>query len=176
MPYDSNIDSISRWLDECIDEIGWDLPAGPASTIGEAAMDVIVDGIQARARVQQGDDVEWPDNSPTYADEKFETYGATEVNVRTGQMLSRESLKGQATIDKETVEWGYGTGTVSVKAKTKQDREVTDIEKAYFAHHGQSRKRIERPFFSLDDVDADNVVLVVESGIAEHFERKASTP
>lgn len=189
MPLDSDIDDLGDWLDGVIAEIGWDMPAGPEgsthgsnSNLGEAAIDTVIDHIQADALAKRGADAagsdaeEWIDNERVYRRRKEGLYGEHNPNFRTNQMLSRESLKGSPEIGHEAVDWPYGTGTPSPDGKTKHDRTITDIEKARYAERGQSEHDVRRPFFAVSDAAADNVVVVVESAIEAHLQRKGQNP
>lgn len=189
MPIDDNLDSVSGWLDGVIDEIGWDMPAGAegathgaSQTLGEAAIETIIDGIQARALAKcgadplGGDEEEWLDNESEYRRKKQRLYGEHNPNYRTTQMLSRESLKGEPTIGHEHVEWPYGTGNPSPDGRTKHDRTITDVQKAHYAEMGQSEHDIRRPFFAVTEKDADDVLIVVEDAIVQHIQRKATEP
>lgn len=188
MSYDSDIGDLSDWLDEAIDEIGWDMPAGAegathgrAQTLGEASVETVIDGIQARALVRRGadalgpDEEDWPPNTPSYRRDKERRYGEHNPNFRTNQMLSRESLRGKPQVGHEAVEWKYGTDLAAENARTKHDRSITDVEKARLAESGQSKHQIRRPFFAVSEQDADEVLIVVEDAIAQHFVRKAQT-
>ena len=187
--YESDIDPLGDWLDGVIAEIGWDMPAGPegstsgaAATLGETAIEVITDGIQARSLASRGadalgsDDAEWPENHPRYRDRKERLYGQQNPNFRTTQMLSRESIRGESAIGHDEVSWQYGTGLPSPDGKTKHDRTVTDRQKAHYAETGQSEHDIRRPFFAVAEQDADDVLICVESAVAALFERKATEP
>jgi len=178
--YDDNLDAVSAWIEETIDEIGWDMdsPQGQG-TLADAVIDTVIDGIQARSLVKRGADSlgseeEWPDNHPEYRKRKERLYGEHNPNFRTTQMLSRESLKGQPEVGHDETLWPYGTGQPSPDGRTKHDRAVTDVQKAHYAETGQSEHQIRRPFFAVTEEDADDALRVVEDAVAEHFQRKAN--
>ena len=185
--YDSNIGDVGSWLDGVIDEIGWDMPAGPegnthgsGSNLAEAVIDTCIDGIQARALARSGadangaDEADWPENAEAYRRDKRRRYGESNPNFRTTQMLSRESLKGTPQVGREDATWRYGTGRAASNARTRHDRQITDVRKAELAHEGQSEHRIMRPFFAVAERDADDALIVVESAVVAHIQRKAS--
>lgn len=174
MPLRDNVDEFEAWLDAALEEFGWDVPAADGGgTLASAVVDVIVDGQQARARVQRGSDGGWDDNTDAYRDEKEGLYGQSPPNFRTRQMLSRESLRGTIEAGRDVAEWTYGTGEAPGSGRTKRDRTTTDTDKAYYAHIGQSPKKVERPFFAVTEEDADDALPAVEDAIAAHLERKA---
>jgi len=177
---EDNLYDVSRWIEEAIEGIGWDMasPQGEG-TLADAVIDTVIDGIQARSLVKRGADAlggegEWKDNEPLYRKRKQAAYGEHNPNFRTTQMLSRESLKGDPAIGHDETTWPYGTGRPAADGKTKHDRTITDVEKARYAEQGQSEHRIRRPFFAVTEEDADDALLVVEDAVAQHFERKAN--
>lgn len=180
MAYDSNIGDVGAWLDEAIEEIGWDMAAAHGEgTLGHEVIDTVIDGIQARSLVKRGADADgsvdkWDDNRPEYRRKKERLYGEHNPNFRTNQMLSRDSLRGDPVIGHEETTWPYGTGQPSPDDRTKHDRTVTDVQKAHYAETGQSEHRIRRPFFAVTDEDADDALIAVEDAVAAHFQRKAS--
>lgn len=187
MPYESNIDSVGAWINGVFDEIGWDMPAGAEgktsgsdATLGGAVIDTVIDGIQARALTRHGadalggDETEWLENAPDYRKKKAKTYGETNPNFRTAQMLSRESLKGNPQVGHDTTTWPYGTGTAASNARTKHDRQITDVQKMHFAEEGQSEHQVRRPAFAMSEQDCDDALIVVESAVVAHIQRKAS--
>ena len=131
----------------------------------------------------KGAEVEWPENSDNppgkgYASWKKKKYDYTEAipNVRTNQMLSILSLRGNfTTIEPELITMRYGTGEITSRSDSpngyldKQDQKKTDIQKAVYAHTGQSKHRIKRPFYELDDAISDQVLKMAGDLLAEHI-------
>jgi hypothetical protein len=86
-------------------------------------------------------------------------------------MLSQTSLYGRTTIEPEQVTLRYGAGqapsssAAPSKYMNRADRETTDTAKASFAHSGQSRQRIPRPFYQATEEDARNVSEVAQANL-----------
>jgi hypothetical protein len=79
-------------------------------------------------------------------------YGTDELNLRIGQTLSVESLRGSIEMVTEAAMIMWGTGepparSSAVAEPTKQERTTTDIGKSYWADHGQLKHTVMRPFF-----------------------------
>jgi hypothetical protein len=164
-----------------IDEVHFEMPGPGGESLGkEIAMTIIrgrgrgeyggIMGRCAQGVTPEGD--KWPENSREYADEKRREYGWDETNRRTNQMLSQESLYGRTTVSRDAVRLVYGTGqppTVS-KAPTghlsDQDRGVTDVEKAAFAH-AQGRS-----FYGMNAEDEANVTAVFLEAVDRHIRTK----
>ncbi len=99
------------------------------------------------------DHVDWLANEDRYRRYKKKHYGVVQPNIRTGQMLSRESLRGETTISADLVEMKYGTATPPTKTAvqgelTDADKSITDIEKAFFCSPT-------RPFYAINADDAE---------------------
>jgi hypothetical protein len=73
---------------------------------------------------------------------------------------NRQSLFGKTTIEPQLVTLRYGTGEIATRTSAptgyfpEADQKKTDIEKAFFAHHGQSMHKVRRPFYEINDSDA----------------------
>jgi hypothetical protein len=165
----SNSNEVVAWLEQFVAGFVFTRP-GIEGSLGK---DIIYKGAQCIAdrslTHRTGLGTAWPPNSETpnhwheegYRAWKKEHYGTGEPNSRTGQMLSQQSLRGRSTVEPHLVTMIYGTDTVPDRAvfgtptenEFAQDQKVTDVQKAYFAHTGQSKQRIVRPFYALIDED-----------------------
>lgn len=140
-------------------------------TLGEDLAGIVAQGISDRSLVQQsGADSAWPDNAEPYKTWKAAKYGAYQPNVRTGQMLSIDSLLGGTVVSTHDVSMRYGTGQPPDRSITggrfdeKTDGSITDIEKAYFCSQT-------RPFYELDEKICDYVINRVTDAADEYFAR-----
>jgi hypothetical protein len=181
----SNQAEVGAWLIAAATDFGFNTPATPGGKkLGDAIVDNHVAMITARSLDEQrGAQGDWPKNQEPYATIKREEFGSNLVNVRTGEMLSAESLHGAPTITDKEVTHVYGTGRPGETpeprprgvggvgkrkrqgpAKFRKTRpEPTDIQKAAWAAEQG------RGFFELDDkIKAANVEIVGEA-LAEHL-------
>jgi len=173
---ESNIHEVAEWLREFIESFDFQRPGRDQSLGRDVAMK-IVEGIHERVDKHEGPDGEkWPANSSTYKAWKADKYGLEdEPNVRTGEMTSQASLYGRTEINTHDLIMRYGTNTVPSRSYaptgylSKQDTEVTDTQKAYFAHTGQSRKRIVRSFYGANETDVRNVTELVQENMNEYI-------
>ena len=150
----ASLESNQSENDAALDALcNWDFTVtGQDQALGrELATHVVAQGIADRSmRSEAPDGSMWMANAPLYRAWKKSHYGFDQPNVRTGQMLSLESLVGDTTVGPELVEMRYGTGRPPVAAATlgaemtQGDKDITDIEKAFFCS-------AERPFYGLDD-------------------------
>jgi hypothetical protein len=173
----SNQNEVAEWLRSCLDDFGFDSPSG-ATTLGEAIRENHVQQIQERSfGEQRGADAPWPANSEPYRTIKEEEFGSDLINVRTRQMLSRESLRGRATADKREILHTYGldeAGDSNAGRKPRRDGkprkaravEPTDVDKAGWADEQQ------RQFFELDDQIRDKNADLVADALAEHLRNR----
>jgi hypothetical protein len=168
---EANVDQVMRGLEDWLDSFNF-LRRGEDQCLGRDVMNEVVEGIQTRSiDNHQGADDVWPKNAEKYRKWKDKRYGTTEPNVRTGEMLSELSLRGRSIIEAELVTMRYGLGVPPTRAAftdkplTEADKSITDIEKAYFAHTGQSAKKIRRPFYELDETIAANVRKVIAENL-----------
>jgi hypothetical protein len=130
---------------------------GKDESMGKDAAHKIAVGIFTRSREEQGGpEGPWPENDPDYTDWKWNKYHVELIGVRTGQMLSLESLLGKVDVAPTTVEIYYGTGqaptgSMSSSYISQADTSITDIEKAWFF------TRMKGSFYELDDKIANDV-------------------
>jgi hypothetical protein len=170
---------IAAWLIDGVTSFDLNSPAGPGGKpLADALVDNHVAMISARSlEEQRGPDGSWPANQEPYATIKREEFGSTQVNVRTGEMLSTESLEGQHYVQADTLVHVYGTGRPGEPAEprprpTKRGKprkpravraEPTDIQKAQWAEEAG------RGFFGLDDQIKDRNAEIVSDALAEHL-------
>ena len=142
---------------------GFDLSrTGRDQSLGRDRANKLVECIHERIdRHVAPDGTPWRPNSDKppppggYRKWKEDKYGLIdEPNIRTGQMTSQKSLYGHTTIEPYLITMVYGTDTPPDRSAaptgymSKEDKKTTDTEKAYYAHTGQSRKRIKRSFYA----------------------------
>ena len=146
---------------------------GEDKSLGHDMAVVVATGIQERSipEMKAPDGDTWDPNEPKYAARKRAKYDADQPNVRTGQMLSLESLLGDVSVAPETVTMRYGTGDPPTSAAngatlTEGDKSITDIEKAYFGSKT-------RPFYALDSTIEGEAVKVAKAALADHLREKA---
>lgn len=170
MAVESNKDDLMRDLRDLIDSFGFDATI-EGKNLGQDCAGIVADGIAARSiDDESGPDGQWKPNAPEYAKWKARKYGVGKPNIRTGQMLSHQSLIGQTVITTASVEMNYGTGQPPTSSATgqgydqKRDGEITDIEKAFFCS-------TTRPFYLLDDIIADRVLFRVDQCLQEYLVR-----
>jgi hypothetical protein len=181
----SNIIEVMTGLKRWLAEYNFQRP-GHQQSMGRDIAGAVVDGISDRSdRDGKGKDDVWPPNSdkpshwtpPNYRKWKLDNYGIDLPNYRTGQMLSNLSLMGRTRIEPYEIVMIYGTNTVPVRAYhgsprpelLARDQKVTDTQKAYFAHTGQSKKKIRRPFYELDDKIAQDVYQVCVANLTDYI-------
>ncbi len=162
----SNIGDVISFLDGFIDGFNF-LRVGHEQNLGRDVANRVVQGIYDRASDRRaGIGEPWDANEPKYAKWKEKYYGGVaNPNVRTGQMLSHQSIMGRTKIEADQVTMIYGLGEPPVRAyfgtptdkQLAQDKKVTDVQKAYFAHTGQSKHKIKRPFYEVNDEDSRQV-------------------
>ena len=169
----SNIDNVVRFLDGFVDSFDFKRPGVDQSLGRDVAMKT-VDRMQTRAlQERRGVGVTWAPNSTKpikgypggYKQWKETHYGVGEPNSRTGQMLSQRSMYGRTRIESKEITMIYGIDKPPDRAVFgtpgedlfKQDEKVTDVQKAYFAHTGQSAKKITRPFYEVNEDDGKAV-------------------
>jgi hypothetical protein len=177
----SNIGQVVAWLDGFVDSFDFKRP-GVDQSLGRDVMNLGAQRIRDRSlQDRTGFGTAWPPNSETpshwapqgYRKWKEDNYGTDEPNSRTGQMLSLLSMKGRSTVESKQVTMIYGTDTPPTRATfgnpdpklLARDQKVTDVQKAYFAHTGQSKKKIVRPFYQLIDDDAEAIVELCQENL-----------
>jgi hypothetical protein len=193
---DSNIDEVVRYLENFLrsfdftrkDEdqsLGRDITLLVAERIAERS----ARGVDAQGNA-------WPVNSDKpshwhkdawgnplrYRTWKQLVYGWSNPNYRTGQMLSTQSLRGdKTTIQRTEILTVYGTdeppdrGGSPTRAIAYWDKNGTDTDKAYYAHDGQSKQRIKRPFYELNDEDVEAIVALCQDNLTEMI-RETNSP
>jgi hypothetical protein len=174
----SNIGDIMAWLAEFADGFNF-TRVGADQSLGRDMANKVVERIIDRSLTdRRGINGEWDDNSTTpskryargYKQYKEEEYRVDQPNVRTGQMLDQLSLYGRTTIDDKLITMKYGLDAVPSRTSTgvalkKADLAITDVQKAYFAHTGQSHKKIKRPFYEVDESDGAAVVELAQENL-----------
>jgi hypothetical protein len=176
----SNIEELVSYLDSFAHSINFKRK-GADRELGEAIVETIIygegpgSGTGIRGRCEKEVTPEgspWPANPTEYASDKEAKYGWSEVNHRTGQMLSEPSLKGRTRIEPELITMVYGTDSAPSKSYSptgylsKSDEKTTDVKKATIAHAAG------RGFYGLGQGDPENVAKVgqeyVNEAILEH--------
>jgi hypothetical protein len=179
--YRSNAEEIGRRLVEQIRSFGF-RTTHEGKALGELIVDNIIDGIQVRSTETQSapSTGPWPVNSDNppgqgYRSRKRRQYGTDLTNIRTGQMLSADSLRGKTTIEDRLVKMEYGTNLVmegsalsdrrtSTKTSVGDFRyDVTDVDKATYANEQH------RSFFELDQEIMDANFQRVNDALAAHL-------
>ncbi len=140
-------------------------------TLGEDLAGIIADGIAARSiDEERGAEQSWDANESKYADWKEKKYNVRKPNIRTGQMLSIESLLGGTIVTTHEVQMLYGLGEAPTRSSAsdyfdpKTDGSITDIEKAYFCSAS-------RPFYELDDTIANAVFDRIGEALTQYLAR-----
>jgi hypothetical protein len=90
-------------------------------------------------------------------------------------MLSQQSLYGQTQVKADQVTMVYGTGMAPSRSATGQGfdsrrDDATDVEKAKFAHEGQSRRKVQRPFYELDETIRQAVREEIAESLQDYLE------
>lgn len=178
----TNISEITAWLEGFVDSFDFKRP-GIDQNLGRDVVELAAQRMRDRSLDERtGFGTAWPPNSETphppwqpqgYRQWKLDNYGVDKPNSRTGQMLSQLSMKGRSTVESKQVTMIYGTDTPPTSASfgspdpklLARDQKVTDCQKAYFAHTGQSKKKIVRPFYQLIDDDAEAIVALCQENL-----------
>ena len=174
----TNIEDVNRWLAEFADGFNWTRVGEDQSLGRDMAMKIVERIIDRSLNDRRGIDGPWDDNSTTpsnryprgYKQYKEEEYRVDQPNVRTGQMLDQLSLYGRTTIEDKVITMKYGLDAVPSRTSTgvplkKSDLAITDVQKAYFAHTGQSHKKIKCPFYEVDESDGAAVVAIAQANL-----------
>jgi hypothetical protein len=168
-----------RLLAELLDTFDFTRPGADQSLGRELA--VVVHGIQRGAAEDQSEPhSEWPENSTTAPPKggckcwKHRKYGIENApNFRAGQMLNFISLMGRTRIGKKLVEMVYGRNealdrsTSPNKYISERDKLMTDMEKAKYAHEGQSIYKIKRPFYGFGPGEPEDVSKCAQESLNE---------
>ncbi|WP_422932029.1 hypothetical protein [Singulisphaera sp. PoT] len=168
MASSSNIDEIGQWLRDLVATVDFTMP-GQNASLGKDMADAVALGIQERSvpDAKSADGGTWAANASKYADYKRRRYKTDQPGLRSGQMLSLQSLLGVPQVSPDEVVMQYGIGQAPQRAATgvpltKSDQEITDIEKAYFFSK-------DRPFYELDEDIADECVKLAGEALDEHL-------
>lgn len=157
MAEDSNIDDVEAWEKGLVDSLDFTLP-GVDQSIGRDVVGDVASGIHERTVDLMRDATGAPlkPNKDPYKTWKEVKLGVYQPLIKTGQMLSLLSLKGDATITPDEIAIEYGTGEPPSRSASptgglsKGDEDVTDRQKAEWNSD-------ERPFFALDDAIIDRI-------------------
>lgn len=171
-----DIHRVADWLEQFIQGFDFKRPGRDQSLGRDVAMKV-VENIHERVDEHEGPDGKaWDANAPDYAKWKEKKYGLVdEPNIRTGQMTSQQSLYGKTEIGQYEITMKYGTGEAPSRSAaptgylSKQDAETTDIEKAVFAHTGQSEHKILRPFYGVNEKDRKDIVELMQENLNDYI-------
>lgn len=183
MPDTSNINEVVAYLQGIVDDFNFTRP-GTDGSLGRDVRNLEAERIELRSGQNKTgpDGSPWPANAPTYADWKNRKYGWSEVNKKTGRMLSLTSLKGdKTTIEKDLVTLRYGTEQAttetyspadnrSEKCKT-ADGKVTDLQKAEYAHTGGKHGK-KRPFYGVGEGDAEAITELCQKNLDQFIAAK----
>jgi len=171
----TNIADVQAWLTGWLDGFNFKR-VGKDQSLGRDIAMKVVEQIRNRALTdKKGTGEVWPDNEPNYAAYKEKRYQVADApNQRTGQMLSQLSLYGRTTIEPQLVTMKYGLDQPPTQTNTgvplaKADEKRTDVQKAYYAHTGQSRKKVLRPFYEVDESDAQAVVELCQDNLNKYI-------
>lgn len=166
----SNAADIVRQLDGVADSLDFDHSVGNMS-LGKRMAEATADAIEVRSVVyQKGATAQWEPNKSPYREWKEEKYNVYALaGVRTGQMLSLESLRGETTVTAREVEMVYGTDTAPTHSASSSyfsdaDGKVTDRQKAGWFTEG-GRYQAARPFYELDEDIAAAVFGIVSEAV-----------
>ena len=165
-----NIDDIERWLTELAAGFNFTM-RGEDQSLGRDLAGVVAQGIIDRTIAHQQDATGGGLKalSEAYRKRKLKEYGLDDILFRTGQMLSLESVLGDLSLSPEEVQMTYGTGDPPARGAgpmgkiSDQDKEVTDREKAAFAHES------DRPFYGLDTTIADDVAKAAAEALGSYL-------
>lgn len=153
---DSNFLEFEAAFRELMDGFSFQIP-GKDQSLGRDLAGIAAQGIVDRSVTEQaGPNFQgWRANDPKYTARKQKEFGVDLIGVRTGQMLSLESVMGQTTVGDDEVEMKYGTNTPASRSSTGMGKlkadEPTDTQKAgWFTDGG-------REFYELGDVDAEAI-------------------
>jgi hypothetical protein len=169
---DSNADQVAAALGALVGSFDFTRP-GKDQSLGRDLARTVARGIQRRSvpGATAPDGSSWAANEPEYARRKRAKYAADQPGIRTGQMLSLESLVGETTVAPDSVEMRYGTGEPPRRAAngaelTKGDAATTDRAKAgYFTDSG-------RPFYGLDAEIAGECRALAAEALKDHLSGK----
>lgn len=165
--YTSNSEQLLADLKSLATRFGF-LATIEGKTLGDDIAAITADSIHARSVDREsGTDGQWPANAPKYAAWKARKYGVDRPNIRTGQMLSLQSLLGQTAVTTHQVQMMYGTGHPATRSATGMGfdpgrDDLADVDKAYFCSTS-------RPFYELDDEISDRVFDRIEKCLEDYL-------
>lgn len=161
MPGSHNVDEVYNDIKSIVDGFSFTTQVEDKSLALDAA-GVLADGIIARSiDEQKAADAAWDALNAKYKTWKVNKYGVELIGVKTGGMLSLDSVLGDIQITPELVTILYGKGTPD-----RDDPSITDIEKAFFFSE-------RRPFFELDDAITDRIFELIEKRLEEYLRKAA---
>jgi hypothetical protein len=161
MPGTHNVDQLYNDIHDFVDGFNFTTQVEVKSLALDCA-GVIADGIIARSiDDQSAAEGSWDALNEKYKEWKVKKYGVGLIGVRTGQMLSLNSVLGEIEITPELATVLYGKALADP-----EDDTITDIEKAYFFSE-------RRPFFELDDKITDELFARIEE-LLETYLRKGA--
>jgi hypothetical protein len=165
----SNGDEIAAWLDAVVAGFDFTLP-GIDQSLGRDLARTAAQGMIDRA-VDEGKD---PDGAPLkpnaepYRSWKRKKYSVEAPLVRTGQMLSLESMMGETSVSADRIDMVYGTGEAPTRGSTgyisESDKKVTDRQKAAYVTDGGRR------FYEFDRQIASAIVAQAGEAFGRYLE------
>jgi hypothetical protein len=168
----SNADQVAAWIDRTIDGFSFELP-GTDQSLGRDIAGIVAEGMIERAvpGTKAPDGGTWPRNEPKYAAWKRKKFGADQVGILTGQMLSLASMMGQVNVTADRVEMTYGTGETPTRSQsgaalTPGEKAATDRQKAEWFTAGG------RAFYGLDANIAAQVITHAGERFDEYIAKK----
>lgn len=171
----SNIGQVMGFLKGFVESFDFTRP-GIDQSLGRDVKNKAVERIYKRSNDDKRSiDDDWEKNEKEYAKWKEEKYDVIDgPNERTGQMLSQKSIEGRSTIEPRQVTLIYGTNTPPDKCRnggepSKEDKARTDVQKAYYAHTGQSIHKIKRKFYQLDESDGKAIVGLCQENLNDYI-------
>ena len=141
---------------------------GKDASLGKDLAVAVANGIVERTTVDQLGSSGSPLKalSTAYKARKVKDHGVGLIGVRTGQMLSLESVLGDVTITADEVTLAYGTGEAPTKFATHGDlkpNEPTDREKAdWFGSGG-------REFYAIDEAIAEAAAELAREALQDYL-------
>jgi hypothetical protein len=140
MPMSSNADDPRSSFTDALKSFGLDSPSRGGKTVGDRALKTIAERIHERGERFEGPDGRWADNAESTIKKK----GRNAPNHDHNDMMSLGQIEGEQAVSHNEATMAYG-----------KDDECR--AKAGFAHSGQSKSRILRPFYAITEADADAV-------------------
>ena len=164
----SNADDIADWLDELASTFDFNRP-GVDGSLGRDCAGTAAQGMIDRtvAEVKSADGGNLKPNERKYAVRKLKKYDANQPLVRSGQLLSLTSMRGETAIEPDKVTMQYGTNQPPAGSLNgylpDADRKVTDRQKAGWVSD-------ERPFYALDETIGDTITAMIDEALADHLQ------